>query len=199
MGRLLLRGDTDQRDRTQSLGAYSGGREAGRYGQGHRDRHSEDAYRGGSGPQAGPHRLRHREDHRRERIPSGKRGSDRHPRSGQHRRTREPDQASEGVARQPRRSRREEGAGRDHRVREDQAGQPAGAGRRGRQGPRFAGRDLRCLRSRRRPLQSSYPFHLRCIQFRSEKRQTVRARQGVVRRVRQERGPVRTATTAVPR
>ncbi len=70
-------------------------------------------------------------------------------------------------------SRREESAGRDHRVREDQAGQPAGAGRRGRQGPRLAGRNLRCLRSRRRPLQSSYPFHLRCIQFRSEKRQTV--------------------------
>ena len=80
-----------------------------------------------------------REDHRRERIPSGKGGPDRHPRSGQHRRAREPDQASEGAARQPRRSSRAEGAGRHHRVREDQAGQPAGTGRRGRQGPRIAG------------------------------------------------------------
>ena len=69
----------------------------------------------------------------------------------------------------------QEGAGGDHRVREDQAGQPAGAGRRGRQGARFAGRDLRCLRGRRRPLQSSYSFDFRCLQFRSEKRQTVRA------------------------
>ena len=88
-----------------------------------------------------------------------------------------------------RRSRREEGAGGHHRVREDQAGQPARAGRRGGEGPRHAGRNLRCLRGRRRPLQSCYPFHFRCLFVRSEKRQIVRARQGAVRRIRQERGP----------
>mgnify|MGYP004714830511 CR=1 FL=1 len=42
-----------QRDRPQGLGAYRGGRETGRYGQGHRNRYSEDAYRGGGSPQAG--------------------------------------------------------------------------------------------------------------------------------------------------
>ena len=47
----------------------------GRYGQGHRNRYSEDAYRGGGSPQAGPHRLGHREDHRRKRIPSGSRST----------------------------------------------------------------------------------------------------------------------------
>ena len=107
VGRFVLCGVAHQRDRTQGLGAHPGDREARRYGQGHRDRYSEDAYRGGCGPQAGPHRLERREDYRRERIPSGEGGPDRHPRRGQHRRTREPDQASEGAACFARRGRRE--------------------------------------------------------------------------------------------
>ena len=74
----------------------------------------------------------------------------------------------QGAARQPRRGRRTEGAGRHHGVRQDRRGQPAGAGRRGCEGACVAGRDLRCLRGRRRPLQGSYPFHFRCIQFRGE-------------------------------
>ena len=94
---------------------------------------------GGCGPQAGTHRLRRGEDHRHQRIPPGERGPDRHPGRRQHRRAREPDQASAGAARFARRGRREEGPRSDHRVREDQAGQPAGAGCRGRQGTRFAG------------------------------------------------------------
>ena len=53
-------------------------------------------------------------------------------------------------------------------MREDQAGQPARAGRRGGEGPCHAGRNLRCLRGRRRPLQSCYPFHFRCLFVRSE-------------------------------
>ena len=134
------------------MGAHRRDREAGRHGQGDRNRHSEDAHRGGIGPQAGPYRLRRREDHRRERIPSGERSADRHPRGGQHGRARKPDQASEGAARQPRRGCRAEGAGCDHRMREDQEGQSAGAGRRSRQGACVAGRDFRCLRGGRRPL-----------------------------------------------
>ena len=163
MGRLLLRGVAHQRDRPQGMGAYPGGRETGRYGQGYRDRDSEDAHRGGFGPQAGAYRLRRGEDHRHQRIPPGERGSDRHPGRGQHRRARKPDQASEGAARFARRGCREEGPRSDHRVREDQAGQLAGAGRRSRQGTRFAGRDFRRLRGCRRPLQSRHSFNIRSI------------------------------------
>ena len=181
VGRFLLCGEPHRGDRTEGMGAHSGGREAGRYGQGDRDRYSEDAHRGGVGPQAGAHRLGRREDHRRQRVPPGQGGADRHPRGGQHRRARKPDQASEGAARFARRGCREEGAGGHHRVREDQAGQPAGTGRRGRQGARLAGRDLGCLRGRRRPLQGSYSFYFRCLQFGSEKRYAIREGEGAVR------------------
>ena len=68
-------------------------------------------------------------------------------------------------------------------------GQPARTGRRGREGPCDAGRDLRRLRGRSGPLQSRDPFHLRSLQFSREKRYRLRARQRAVRRVRQERGP----------
>ena len=122
VGRFLLCGEPYRGDRTEGMGAHSGGREAGRYGQGDRDRYSEDAHRGGVGPQAGAHRLGRREDHRRQRVPPGQGGADRHPRGGQYRRAREPDQAFEGAARFARRGCRTEGAGGHHRVRQDQAG-----------------------------------------------------------------------------
>ena len=54
VGRFLLCGVAHQRDRTQGMGAHSGGREAGRYGQGYRDRYSQDAYRGGVRPASRP-------------------------------------------------------------------------------------------------------------------------------------------------
>ena len=156
------------------MGAHSGGREAGRYGQGDRDRYSEDAHRGGVGPQAGAHRLGRREDHRRQRVPPGQGGADRHPRGGQYRRARKPDQAFEGAARFARRGCRTKGAGGHHRVRQDQAGQSAGTGRRGREGACHAGRDIGCLRGRRRSIQGSYSFDFRCLQFGSEKRYAIR-------------------------
>ena len=46
MGRFLLRGIADRRDRAQGLGFDPGGRKARRYGQSHRNRYSENAYRG---------------------------------------------------------------------------------------------------------------------------------------------------------
>ena len=60
------------------------------------------------------------------------------------------DQTPERIAGKPRRGEGQRCAGGHHRVREDQERQPAGAGRRGREGPRVAGRDLRRLRGGRR-------------------------------------------------
>ena len=117
----------------------SGSRETGRYGQSHRNRHSEDAYRGGSRAQAGTHRLGHRHDRRHQPLPSGEGRSDRHPRRGQYGRTRVADQTPERIARKPRRSEGKSCIGRNHRVREDQERQSARIGRRSRQSPRIIG------------------------------------------------------------
>ena len=93
--------------------------------------------------------------------------------------------------------------------REDQERQSARTGRRGRQSPRIIGRDLRCLRRGRRPLQSRYPFHFRCIFCRSEKRRKDLPKPRLWPRSSRKRRAanpvswwlnwVRTVTTAAPR
>ena len=171
------------------MGTHRGNRETGRHGQGHRDGHPEDAHRRIVGPHPGPHRLGRTEDHRCERIPPGQGSADRHSCGRQHGGTRKPGETPARTAREPRRSGREESAGGHHGMREDQAGQPAGTGRRSGQGPRDAGRNIGRLRRSRRPLQSSNPLHIGSLQFGSEKRPVVRAREGTVRRICQERRP----------
>ena len=100
-----------------------------------------------------------------------------------------PDQTPEGAAGEPRRGESPLCAGGHYRVRQNEKRKPAGAGRRGCEGPRVAGRDFRRLRGGRRTLQGRDPLHLRRILSRSEKRQELRTSQGYGRAVRQEGRP----------
>ena len=59
----------DPGDRRQGLGADRGSRGAGRHGEGHRDRHAEDAHRGSGRQEAGAHRPRRGRDRRRQQVP----------------------------------------------------------------------------------------------------------------------------------
>ena len=59
VGGQLLRGEPDPRTDAQGVASHPGDREPGRHGQGDRDRHSEDAHRGGRGAAAGADRFRH--------------------------------------------------------------------------------------------------------------------------------------------
>ena len=68
VGRFLLYRKSHAPDRTPRLGAHPGGGIPRRHGQGHRDRHPEDAYRGGFRPQAGPYRLRQGVHYRRQQV-----------------------------------------------------------------------------------------------------------------------------------
>ena len=189
VGRLLLRGVADQRDRAQGMGTDPRGRKARRHGQSDRDRHSEDAHRGSGRPQTGPYRLGQRHDRRHQPLPSGEGRPDRHPRRRQHGRAGSSDQTPEGAAGEPRRGESPLCAGGHYRVRQNEKRKPAGAGRRGCEGPRVAGRDFRRLRGGRRTLQGRDPLHLRRILSRSEKRQELRTSQGYGRAVRQEGRP----------
>ncbi len=94
------------------------------------------------------------------------------------------DQTPEGAAGEPRRGESPLCAGGHYRVRQNEKRKPAGAGRRGCEGPRVAGRDFRRLRGGRRALQGRDPLHLRRILSRSEKRQELRTSQGYGRAVR---------------
>ena len=58
LGRLLLHGDSHPATGGEGLAAHPGGGRHRWYGQGHRSRHPETAYRGGCGAHPGPHRLR---------------------------------------------------------------------------------------------------------------------------------------------
>ncbi len=60
LGRQLLCGVADSRADAQCVASHPGDRSAGRNGQGHRDRHSEDAHRRGRGAAAGADRFRPR-------------------------------------------------------------------------------------------------------------------------------------------
>ena len=66
LGRQLLCRKSDPRPDAQGLAAHPGDRSTRRHDQGHRDRHSQDAHRGGRGPPPGAHRLRPRDHRRRE-------------------------------------------------------------------------------------------------------------------------------------
>ena len=122
-------------------------------------------------------------------LPSGEGRPDRHPRRRQHGRAGSSDQTPEGAAGEPRRGESPLCAGGHYRVRQNEKRKPAGAGRRGCEGPRVAGRDFRRLRGGRRALQGRDPLHLRRILSRSEKRQELRTSQGYGRAVRQEGRP----------
>ena len=58
LGRQLLCGVADARTDAQGLASHPGDRSAGRHGQSHRDRHSEDAHRRGRRAPAGADRFR---------------------------------------------------------------------------------------------------------------------------------------------
>ena len=76
VGRLLLCGVADQRTGAQGMGAHPGNRETGRNGQGHRDRHSQDAYRGSRRTHPGTYRLGRTDHCGHQQIPPGERRPD---------------------------------------------------------------------------------------------------------------------------
>ena len=172
------------------MGTDPRGRKARRHGQSDRDRHCEDAHRG-SGRSAN--------------RPVSTRATTRSSASTSYRLEKEDpidilavDDAAVREAQikrlkelqgEPRRGESPLCAGGHYRVRQNEKRKPAGAGRRGCEGPRVAGRDFRRLRGGRRTLQGRDPLHLRRILGGSEKRQELRTSQGYGRAVRQEGRP----------
>ena len=121
----------------KARGAHRRGRGAGRHGQGDRRRHPQDAHRGGGRPHAGAHRLRRADHRRRQQVPGDRPGRDR----GAEGRQQEPCatarspscSASRASATRRRWRRRWRRSPRRPRT---GAGQPAGAWRWRRRGPR---------------------------------------------------------------
>jgi methylmalonyl-CoA mutase len=70
VGRLLPTSSADPRAGPARLGPHPGSGQAGRHGQGHRNRPAQDAHRGSGRPPPGAHRLRPGNDRRRQQVPA---------------------------------------------------------------------------------------------------------------------------------
>ena len=121
------------------LGPYSGSREPGRHGQGHRNRPAQDAYRRSGRTAAGAHRLRQGNHRRRQQVPARQGRPAGHPEHRQYRRARSADATLAQAARRARRGQGESLPARHHRSRQFRFGQSAGEGGRSRPRPGQSG------------------------------------------------------------